>query len=850
MTRTVALATTPDRADQRRRTRFQTGMAVAVLLVCVSLIAGMALFILREIEDLSSANSDNVQWSLSQADVEFIRFQLALSQAQVDGDAEHLNLLRRRYDIFYSRMTTLRTGTVYADVRQDFEFTRHLLAVDSFLNDVMPVIDAPDSELLAGLPLLTRKAQMVFPDVRSMSLAGLAAFAERSDERRTGLISMLVLLAVVLAVIFSGLVLFAYFLFRLYRLAETRADLVVEASEHTRMIVSAAPDAIIVTDANGRILDFNPEAQRTFGHSRSAALGEDALTFLFADQAADDLRRELASDDDAPTRHFETRARDKAGKIFPAEVSVAREGGGAQLILFVGDISRRKEAEEGLTVARDRALAGERAKAEFLAVMSHEMRTPLNGMLGTMQLMRDHKLDERQTDLLDRMERSGRQLHGLVDDVLDLSKFEAGKMTASRKPFSIGRVLDGVVETAAPLASAGQNDLGWSWQGPEKDDAIGDARRLRQVLLNLVGNAIKFTRGGSVDIEVECLRDGKTLEIRVIDTGIGISSDDMTRIFNDFETLDSSYARQAGGTGLGLGIAQRLIRLMGGEIGAESEAGEGSIFWVRMPLCAGGVEAEAVPAAEVEDRTPSRSLDLLLVEDNETNRFVARQMLEAEGHRVTEAVNGRAGLEWAEDRAFDVILMDVSMPVMDGPEATRRIRAGGGPSSDRPIIAVTAHALPEEIEGFEAAGMNACISKPLSRAKLMTTLAEIVDGAGAGQSGGAAPSRADLIDTEQLDVLRAGLPEDRRDDILQRFIDETDQTIARLSTDTPEAEGLVARVHACAGNCGTFGAVALRAALAGIETNSKRGTPITRDQLTALAPLWQDTRAALLDHIQ
>ncbi len=289
---------------------------------------------------------------------------------------------------------------------------------------------------------------------------------------------------------------------------------------------------------------------------------------------------------------------------------------------------------------------------------------------------------------------------------------------------------------------------------------------------------------------------------------------------------------------------------MGGEIGAESEPGEGSIFWVRMPLCADGVEAEAVPAAEVEDRTPSRSLDLLLVEDNETNRFVARQMLEAEGHRVTEAVNGRAGLEWAEDRAFDVILMDVSMPVMDGPEATRRIRAGGGPSSDRPIIAVTAHALPEEIEGFEAAGMNACISKPLSRAKLMTTLADIVDDAGAGQSGVAAPSRSDLIDTEQLDILRAGLPEDRRDDILQRFIDETDQTIARLSTDTPEAEGLVARVHACAGNCGTFGAVALRAALAGIETNSKRGTPITRDQLTALAPLWQDTRAALLDHIQ
>lgn len=841
-----------DRAQQRRRTRFQTGMAIAAFAVCAALVAGMAVFILREIDQLSRANSDNVQWSLSQGDVEFTRLQLALAEAEVTG--QDLGLLRRRFDVFYSRMATLRTGTVYQDAREDPDFLRHLNEVMAFLDRSVPAIDGDDDDLLRQLPSLRADANAVFPDVRSMSLAGLAAFAETSDARRSGLINMLVALAVVLALIFTGLIMFAYFLSRLHRLAESRADEVVEAGERTRMIVDAAPDAIVVTNKAGAILDFNPEAQALFGYSGQDAAGAAAISFLFPEDQVEALRAgpmsflQTGAQPGPEVRHFETMARDRDGRSFAAELSVAREPNGSRYVLFVRDISQRKEAEADLTVARDRALAGERAKAEFLAIMSHEMRTPLNGMLGSMQLMRDHKLDERQTDLLDRMENSGRLLKGLVDDVLDLSKFEAGKMEATQQDFLVSWVLDGVVETAAPLADAARNTLGWSWLGPAHDNAIGDARRLRQVLLNLVGNAIKFTRGGEVEIEVECLPDGKMLEFRVIDTGIGIKPEDLGRIFNDFETLDSSYARQTGGTGLGLGIARRLTELMGGEIGAESEPGEGSMFWLRIPVRAAEPATRRSATTSGATPRPSRKLDLLLVEDNETNRFVARQMLESDGHKVTEAVNGQSGVEWAESRAFDAILMDISMPVMDGPEATQQIRAGNGPSAKAPIIAVTAHALPEEIDGFLAAGMTRCISKPLDRKLLLSALAEALEGAASDPATHPTQAPQDHIDGEQLDILMDGLPDGKQEEILTRFLNETDDAIPAIVAQGPEADDLRARVHACAGNCGTFGATALRAALADIETALKQGRDVDASTLAALPPLWERTRRALIDH--
>jgi PAS domain S-box-containing protein len=845
----------PEGGGVTARPRAWAGLTVFALLICVGLVAGLAWMILREIDELSTANSDNLQWTLSQTDVEFLRMRLALERTQLGLD--DLGSVRRRFDIFYSRIATLETGEVFRVLRARPDFETPRIEVKSFLDGAAPLIDGPDAALSAALPDLIQRSGALAEDVRAISLSGLVAFAEESDHRREELIQAMILMAVVLGALLFGLVLVAGTLFALGRLAARRTREAQRTAARLRTIVETSLDAIIVADAEGRILEFNPAARGIFGYERASARGRNAIDLLFPADSAEVLRGgklRFLEENRRPEpgeRQLELTAIDSAGQIFPVELSVdrAEQDGDHVFVASIRDISRRKAAEEGLTLARDRALAGERAKAEFLAVMSHEMRTPLNGLLGSMELLSDHSLSERQSSLLDRMRSSGRILLALVNDVLDLAKFEAGKMEAESRPFSVTRLVDGVIETAAPLAEANGNTLAWQRVGQWTEGAIGDPRRLRQVLLNLVGNAVKFTRGGTIDLEVEALGpDRDQLEFRVIDTGIGIAEEHLERIFHDFETLDSSYARQAGGTGLGLGISRRLVALMGGEIGAESEPGEGSLFWLRVPV---SPLAEAPPGTHRgSDRraVPARPLDLLLVEDNEINRFVAREILEAEGHRVTEATDGRAGVEWAEARFFDAILMDISMPVMDGTEAARKIRAGQGPSARSPIIAVTAHALPTEIARFREAGMEYCVSKPIDRRNFVETLAQIAAGAPAPIVLGEIPNAAEpaLLDEDQLGSLGERLDPAAMAGLIERFIAETDAAIGALAGADLETDNLQSIAHKSAESCATFGVTALRAALAEIETAAKTGAPIPSADLTRLPDLWARSRTALL----
>ncbi|ETX29311.1 hypothetical protein RISW2_01190 [Roseivivax isoporae LMG 25204] len=855
----------------KRRTWVRTGLAASAVVFVLGLVAGMATLILRHIDDLSVASSDNMQWSLAQADVEFLRFRLSLADARAEPDAAQLSQLRQRFDIFYSRMATLEEADTFHTLREDASFAAPVDRVQGFLQATVPLIDGSDAALAAALPELDERAAAAGENVRRFSLAALSALAAQTETRRIELLTALVLMAAILAVLFAGLLLLAGSLSRLARLAQERAHEVQEGAARLQTVADTSLDAIFVTDSEGRVRQINRAAQTTLGLRPADAMGASIVDLLFPETLRDPLRNGAlrflgtGTRPGPEERQFETMAQDIAGRAFPVEISFDRgiSGGKPVFVVFLRDISRRKAAEDGLTEARDRALAGERAKAEFLAVMSHEMRTPLNGLLGTMQLLRDHALTERQSELLDRMSSSGRLLLGLVNDVLDLAKFEAGKMEVETRPFSLARLLDGVVQTTAPLAAAQGNSVEWRWVGPEQPGAVGDMRRLRQMLLNLVGNSVKFTRDGSVEIEVERLRgDEDLVEFRVIDTGIGIAEEDLDRIFQDFVTLDSSYARTAGGTGLGLGIARRLAALMDGEMGAESTPGEGSLFWLRVPLAplreapepqtarTASFGDEAYHDAAVRTASRRRPLRLLLVEDNEINRFVAREMLEAEGHTVVEAANGRAGVERAEAEAFDAILMDISMPVMDGPEAARRIRAGQGASADAPIIAVTAHALPEEIESFRAAGMERAISKPVDRADLIGALDSVTGGADEAEAGyagfEAAPQRAPLVDERQLQSLAESLAPETRARLMDRFLTETEGTVAALAARAPGAPEIAPIAHKIAGSCGTFGMVALADALRRIETRVKRGERLDADELRALPDLWAESRAALL----
>ncbi|SER99483.1 PAS domain S-box-containing protein [Tranquillimonas rosea] len=833
------------RAKLRRPAR--PALLVAGIALVAALVAWMAVLALREIDDLGTANSDNVQWSLAQMDVEYLRFRLAVADAQT-GTAD-LDTVRRRFDVFYSRMSTLAAGEVFLPLRGRAEFESARQDIAGFLEATVSLIDGPDAELRAALPDIATQAAGHAEDVRDLSLAGLAAFAELSDERRGEVMATLARMALLLVVLFSGLALLAIWLLRLNRLSERRARQVEETGNRMRLIVETSLDGIIVSDADGRILDLNQSARRIFGYSDAEARGAEALSLFFPDEDPERAREgalRFIGAQRRPNPHerqFELVGRSRDGRTFPVEISVDRAEGpdGPIYVSFLRDISRRKAAEEGLTEARDRALAGEKAKAEFLAVMSHEMRTPLNGLLGSIQILRDTELDDRQSGLLDTMHSSGDLLLGLVNDVLDLSKYEAGKMRPEARVFDLQQLFDSAVETTAPLAAANDNVVSVEWIGPPAGDVEGDPRKLRQILLNLLGNALKFTHGGRVDIEAEMLGRDR-LEIRVIDTGIGIAEADLDRVFQDFERADSSYVRQAGGTGLGLGIARRLVGILGGEIGAESEPGEGSLFWVRVPISLAGAGTAGVPAARTDAPRPAVPLSVLVVEDNEINRLVAREMLQADGHTVTEAVNGRAGVEWAERQRFDVILMDISMPEMDGQEAARRIRAGGGPSSRIPIVAVTAHALPEELARFREAGMELCVSKPIDRTVLSRVLATI-GGGDADPGAGPASEAGGLIDTEVLSQLRQAMGDATFLTLKEKFLAETEETLAGFGAGI-EPDVLAREAHKCAGSCAAFGVVEMRQALQRIEAEAKANR-WPEAELRGLPALWARSRAAL-----
>ncbi len=399
------------------------------------------------------------------------------------------------------------------------------------------------------------------------------------------------------------------------------------------------------------------------------------------------------------------------------------------------DVTASREAKEALRRARDAAEAASRAKSEFLANMSHEIRTPMNGVLGMLDLALDATDDAERRECVSTARSSAESLLVIINDILDFSKIEAGKVEVETVSFDLGEQLSLVMRTLA--AQAARKSLVMQLQVAPGVPArlTGDPLRLRQVLLNLVSNAIKFTHEGSVTLRVERAEgaSGERLHFSVIDTGIGIPADKHGLVFEAFAQQDSSTTRGYGGTGLGLSIASRLTELMGGHISLDSAPGRGSSFRVDLPLRRG--ESEAAPAAtpvepERGETATGRRLSVLLVEDHPVNQKVATVVLQRAGHRVTVAHNGIEAIEKVAEGGFDLVLMDMQMPVMGGVEAARLIRQmeeelGRLPV---PIFAMTANAQEEDRTACLEAGMNDFLTKPLLPRVLREKIAALESG--------------------------------------------------------------------------------------------------------------------------
>jgi PAS domain S-box-containing protein len=524
-----------------------------------------------------------------------------------------------------------------------------------------------------------------------------------------------------------------------------------ESSELVMLLLESAPEAIYGIDLEGNCTFCNTACLRLTGYQEnSELLGRNMHNVIhYAHPGGAPYPVEECDIYQAFSKGLHTHGDDevfwrKDGTSFPAEYwsrLLHRNHRVIGMVVTFVDVTVRKQAEEAMRNAKEAAEAGSRAKSEFLANMSHEIRTPLNGVIGMTELALGTDLTQEQREYLQTVKLSSDALLNVINDVLDFSKIEAGKTELEASDFNLRDHLETLLRTFALRASEKQLEL-LCVVDPEVPDRVrGDPFRLRRILVNLLGNAIKFTDAGEVALRVQGDQvdaQGSLLHFSVSDTGVGIAPDVLKMIFEPFTQADSSTTRIHGGTGLGLAISARLVKMMDGEIWVESEPGRGSAFHFTARLHA----AEAGPAvssramggrtdvAALIARSPegtgeaAESLRVLLAEDNAVNRKVATKLLEKRGHQVVVTSNGKEALAALQEDTYDLVLMDVQMPEMDGLEATRAIRGlEQGTGFHQQIIALTAHAMIGDRERCLEAGMDGYLTKPLRPQELDQLLA-------------------------------------------------------------------------------------------------------------------------------
>ena len=644
--------------------------------------------------------------------------------------------------------------------------------------------------------------------------------------------------------------------------AEMRAR---ENEERYRLLADNSSDLIVLT-RDGEAVYVSPAALRLYGYEPEELIGTRLEDFVHPDDlpALAAAKAEVRDKGEAIAVY---RCRNRKGEMISVEASWRRssaaEGKSTESVVVARDITSRVRNEEALRAAKEHADQANRAKSSFLAHMSHEIRTPMNGILGMNHLLMATDLDAQQRDYARTIGDSASSLLRIIDDILDESKLEAGKIEIEHADFDLNKTLDDVVSILQPRAAQKDVRLSMAVNPAACGWFRGDAVRLRQVLLNVAGNAVKFTDRGHVDLDVTVLRelgDHVVLRLEVADTGIGIDAAAQAGLFQKFTQADVSISRRFGGTGLGLAISKQLVELMGGTIGFSSTPGEGSLFCFEIPLerVPAPAEKPAAPAAVA----PQRALDVLIAEDNKVNQQVAQLIVSKAGHRVDLADDGRQAVAAARAKAYDVVLMDLQMPELDGIAAAKEIRQLPGRAGQVPIIALTSHAMAGMREEVIAAGMDDYVSKPFDAHVLLAKLQHLAAFHSAGEQRRVqvVPERSESksnlrFDRDKLDQLSSVTTAAAFVPLLSSLIAAIEQRVAAtLGLIAGEELGAAAReAHDLVGIAGNAGGMRLstlsrqlqHACQAGDAAQSRAAAAELDSEAKALLPLMRDYYAAL-----
>jgi PAS domain S-box-containing protein len=665
--------------------------------------------------------------------------------------------LRLKIDIVLNKLLVLENSQPRVISGYNKEVRALMKPIDQFVGETISIIDKEDEISFEDILILREMVKKFGPKISKNAFLMYRLAVIQSQEQRINFSKQLFWTgssAVLFLMMLAGLLLL---LDRMLRSTIHRADELTASSRQLALTVAGSMDAIIIADGYSKIIEYNTSAQGLFGWSREEIIGKTMEEIFFPRGLRDAYKRAVAQSLELKKASIiegvrvELVAWRKNGEEFPVELNMTyvERNNDSVYMAYIRDISDRKNAEKKLIEARDRAERTDKAKSQFLAVMSHEMRTPLAGIVGVMDLLKTTKLTKKQDHYVQIATSSGEIMLEHINEALDTTRIEGGALELSPKEFNLPDLVRSLVEVLKPLANEKELDLGLKIDKNINLHFMGDSHRIRQILTNLLGNSIKFTDKGSIKLVINCSHgsDVSTLKFKIIDTGVGIAPENHEKIFEDFVAISYGDKRQMRGDGLGLSISRRIARLMGGDILVKSDINEGTTFTLSLPLKQVAKTDVSIPKVLDTSVEKFKPINALVVEDNITSIGVLCDMLEGMGHTVSRATNGLESLDHAKKQKFDIIFMDINMPIMGGIEATQKIRANGGLNSKTYIAGLTAHSSDEFGEEAEQAGMDCYFTKPIRLTALRKVISDVVHGGSLESIGESSPVLKELFET-------------------------------------------------------------------------------------------------------